>query len=311
MGQAVDQAVDRTPYITEVAPKVYAFVQPDGTWWINNAGFIVSDSGVTLVDTCATEARTKGLLAAIATVTEAPIRQVVNTHHHGDHTHGNYLTAPATIIGHRACREAMQATGINHYTAAFVQPDWGHLEFVVPTITFEDRLDVWTGDIKAELHYIGGPAHTTNDVVVWLPEQRVLFTGDLVFHQGTPFVVMGSVSGSLKSIDRMRAFDAVTVVPGHGPVCGPEVFDEIERYFRFIQATAVGAIREKMTPYEAAVGADLTPFATLTDSERLAGNLHRAMAELNGLPEGGPLDIGAAIADMVRLNDGQPMRCCA
>ncbi len=303
--------MDHAPYIREVAPNVYAFVQPDGTWWINNAGFIVGDEGVTLIDTCATEARTKGLLASISTVTDAPIRHVVNTHHHGDHTHGNYLTAPATIIGHRRCREAMEATRINHYTSAFVQPDWGHLDFVMPTVTFEDRLDVWTGDIVAELHYIGRPAHTTNDVVVWLPEQRVLFTGDLVFHQGTPFVVMGSVSGSLKSVDRLRAFNARVVVPGHGPVCGPEVFDDIERYFEFIQTTAAAAVEQGKTAYDAAMAADLAPFASLTDSERLVGNLHRALAELNGLPEGGPLDIGAAIADMVRLNNGQLMRCCA
>ena len=80
-------------------------------------------------------------------------------------------------------------------------------------------------DIRAELHYIGTPAHTTNDIVAYLPDQKVLFAGDLVFNGGTPFVLMGSVSGSLAAAERVRSFDADVVVPGHGPVCDLSVLD--------------------------------------------------------------------------------------
>ena len=185
------------------------------------------------------------------------------------------------------------------------------LEFVAPSVTFESRLDIWADDLRIELHSIGGPAHTTNDVVAWLPEEKVLYTGDLVFHGGTPFVLMGSVSGSFASIDRMRAFEAEVIVPGHGPVCGPEVLDVIERYLRFVQELAGDAHRSGTPPFEAACAADLGEFAVLTDSERLVGNLHRAMAELDGVPEGGQIDLGRAIADMVRCNNGELLRCCA
>ena len=304
-------AMANDPYVTEVAPNAYAYIQPDGTWWINNTGFIVGRDGVTLIDTCSTERRTREMLATVRSVTDAPLRHVVNTHHHGDHTHGNYLTAPAAIIGHRACRDVMLATGIDHYATAFEQPDWGHLEFAAPSITFESRLDLWAGDLCIELHSIGGPAHTTNDVVAWLPEEKVLYTGDLVFNGGTPFVLMGSVSGSLTSIDRLRGFGADVIVPGHGPVCGPEVLDVIERYLRFVQELAREAHRSATPPFDAARAADLGEFATLTDSERLVGNLHRAMAELDGLPDGGPIHLGRAIADMVRFNDGRLLHCCA
>lgn len=309
--EILTRAMPTDPYVKEVAPHAYAYVQPDGTWWINNTGFIVGRDGVTLIDTCSTERRTRDMLAAVRSVTDAPLRHVVNTHHHGDHTHGNYLTAPAAIIGHRACRDLMLATGIDHYVTAFEQPDWGRLEFVAPSVTFESRLDIWADDLRIELHSIGGPAHTTNDVVAWLPEEKVLYTGDLVFHGGTPFVLMGSVSGSCASIDRMRAFEAEVIVPGHGPVCGPEVLDVIERYLRFVQELAGDAHRSGTPPFEAACAADLGEFAVLTDSERLVGNLHRAMAELNGVPEGGRIDLGRAIADMVRYNNGELLRCCA
>ena len=302
-----------TPYLTEVAPQCYAYIQPDGTWWINNTGCVIGGDGITLIDTCSTEQRTVEMLRTVRSLSDAPLRHVVNTHHHGDHTHGNYLTAPAAIIGHTACRTMMVATGIEHYTMAFEQPKWGPLQFVAPSITFDGRLDVWAGDLRIELHDMGGAAHTTNDVVAWVPDRGVLYTGDLVFHQGTPFVLMGSVAGSLGALDRLRSFGATTIVPGHGPVCGPEVFDDIEAYLRFVLDLAGSARRDGTTAFEAAasVWGDLGPFSDLTDPERLVGNLHRAMAELDGLEEGGRLDIRAAIADMVRLNGGALLRCCA
>ncbi len=299
------------PYVVEVRPNVFAYVQPDGTWWINNAGFIVGPSGVILIDTCATEKRTRGLLDAVRSVTDAPIRMVVNTHHHGDHTHGNYLTAPAAIVGQRKCRDLVQRMGIHTYDEAFTQPDWGVLEMSAPTITFESRLDLWADDTLVELHAIGHRAHTTNDVVAWLPEHKVLYTGDLVFNQGTPFVVMGSVPGSIASIDRLRAFGAEVIVPGHGPVCTPADLDIIERYLVMVQRTAEAAHAAGATPLEAARGVDLGDFAHLTDPERLVGNLHRAIAELNGPEASEAMSIDAAITDMLTYNGGGLLRCCA
>ncbi len=292
----------------EVAPGAYAYVQPNGTWFINNTGFIVGDDGVILIDTCSTEARTRAMLDAVRAVSDAPIRTVVNTHHHGDHTHGNYLTAPAPIVAHQRCRELVAGLGIDHYPTAFEQPDWGDLELAPPTMTFDDRLDLWVGGRAVELHHIGPIAHTTNDVVAWLPDDRVLYTGDLVFHQGTPFVLMGSVDGSLASLDTMREMDPAVVVPGHGPVCGVEVFDEIERYLRFVRSTAEHALANGLTPLDAARDTDLGEFASLTDPERIVGNLHRCMADLQG-PDT-EMSIVAAIGDMITYS-GKPLLPCS
>ena len=302
-----------SPRVEEVARDVYAYVQPDGTWWINNAGFIVGPEAVTLVDTCSTERRTEQLLAAVTDVSGLPIRTIVNTHHHGDHTNGNGLAAAGgatTIVAHHRCRQILAEEGIVHYDGVWEPVEWGLLPLGLPTTTFEDRLTLWSGDRPVELRH-PGVAHTTNDVVVWLPDDGVLFTGDLVFHGGTPFVLMGSVQGALESLDFLRSFGAGTVVPGHGPVCGPEVFDVHERYYRFVLDVAGRAHRQGTRPLEAAYAADLGEFATLTDPERLVGNLHRAMAELDGVERGGPIDLPAAIADMITLNGGRPLACCA
>lgn len=311
---AADAAEETAPpYLVEVRPSVYAYVQPDGTWWINNAGFVVGESGVILIDTCATEQRTRGLLDAVRSVTDAPIRTVVNTHHHGDHTHGNYLTAPAAIVGLRKCRDLVRHMGIHVYDDVFEQPDWGVLRTSAPTITFDDRLDLWADDTLVELHAIGHRAHTTNDVVAWLPEEKVLFTGDLVFNQGTPFVVMGSVPGSIASIDRLRSFGADVIVPGHGPVCTTADLDIIERYLLMVQSAAEAAHAAGISPLETARSIDLASggFAHLTDPERLVGNLHRAMAELDGPEANESMSIDAAIADMLTYNGGRLLRCCA
>ena len=297
--------------VVQVSDHAYAYIQDDGSWFINNTGFIVGPDGVVLIDTSSTEARTRAFLAAVAQVSDAPIQAVVNTHHHGDHTHGNYLTAPAPIIGHRLCKEIVEKAGIDHYPTAFEQPDWGHLEMRAPTITFDTRMDVWAGDTVVELHTMGGVAHTSNDVVAWLPDEGVLYTGDLVFHGGTPFVLMGSVQGSIDALDVLRGFGAAAVVPGHGKVTTPAVFDDIERYLSWILDLATAARGNGQSPLEAARACDLGEFESLTDNERLVGNLYRAMAELEGPEANAQMSIVAAIGDMIEFHGGPLLPCSA
>lgn len=297
--------------VVQVAESAYAYVQDDGSWFINNTGFIVGPDGVILIDTSSTEARTRAFLDAVRQVSDAPIQVVVNTHHHGDHTHGNYLTAPAPIIAHRLCKDIVEKAGINHYPTAFEQPDWGNLELRAPTITFDSRMDLWAGDTLVELHTMGGVAHTTNDVVAWLPNDGVLYTGDLVFHGGTPFVLMGSVQGSIDALDVLRGFGAETVVPGHGKVTTPAVFDDIERYLSMILEVAAAALASGTSPLDAARDVDLGEFASLTDSERLVGNLYRAMAELEGPQANAAMSINAAIGDMITFHGGPLLPCSA
>src|SRR5947207_2212610 len=133
------------PAIEAVGDGIYAYVQLDGSWGLNNCGFIVGRDAVTVIDTCFTERRTRALIDAIATVTPLPLRTLVNTHHHGDHTHGNYLVPSATIIGHALCRDEVLASG--HIASAFFQGvDWGELAVNPPFVTFADALDVYVDD---------------------------------------------------------------------------------------------------------------------------------------------------------------------
>ncbi len=298
------------PTIQEVSDGIYAYLQPDGSWGLNNAGFIVGRNSVTVIDTCFTEARTKAFLEAVHTVTTLPLRTLLNTHHHGDHTHGNYLLPGATIIAHRLCREMVIETGLRTLHPLFPTVEWGNLELAPPVVTFEDRMDVYVDDLRVELIFVG-PAHTTNDILVWVPERSVLYSGDLLFNQGTPFVAMGSIAGSLRALETLRGLGAKTIVPGHGPVCGLEVVDDMMAYLRFVQELARESFGANMSPLEAARQADLGRFAEWHDTERLAGNMHRAFSEIKGQPLGTGLDLGPIVSDMIAYNGGQPVRCLA
>jgi cyclase len=299
------------PWVTEVADGIFAYVQPDGSWWINNTGFLRGGRTVVSIDTCSTERRTRAYLDAVrAHAGELPT-VLVNTHHHGDHTNGNCLVPFATIIGHRRCREEVLATGLPRYEGLFDPIEWGDLEVAPPFVTFEDRLDLHVDDVAVELRHLTVAAHTTNDVVAWIPAHRVLFSGDLVFNGGTPFVVMGSVAGAIEALDLVLALAPEVIVPGHGAPCGVEAAETCRAYLRWVQDRAQEAVAAGLTPLEAARELDLGEFAGLLDAERLAGNLHRAFAECAGAPPGAPIDLAAAFTDMVALNGGRPLRCRA
>ena len=298
------------PHTVEVADRVFAYIQPDGSWWLNNTGFVVGADDVVAIDATSTERRTRALLDAIRNVTPRSVRTLVNTHHHGDHTNGNCLFADATVVGHRRCRDAVLAQVIGGLDAVFGHVEWGDLTIRAPEVVFDDVLTVYAGDVRIDLCYIGTPAHTTNDVVAWLPEQKVLFTGDLVFNGGTPFMLMGSVAGVLDALPRLREFEAETLVPGHGPVCDPASIDDVERYAQYVLDLAVAARAAGLSPLEAVAESDLGEFGDWHDRERIVGNLHRAMAELSGLERGGAIDVLAAFGDMIAFNGG-PLRCLA
>jgi cyclase len=302
------------PELTEVAPGVFAYVQPDGSWMVNNTGVVTGRSGeLVMVDTTSTEARNRALLAAVAGIGSGAPRALVNTHHHGDHTFGNWLVPDGTpIIGHALCREDVLAAGL---LAAHVLtgPDYGHVEVRPPDVTFTGAMTLHLGDREVELIHVG-PAHTRSDVVVWLPAERVLFAGDIAFAGGQPFLAEGSVAGYPAALSRVRELQPEVLVPGHGPVCrGAEVgrlLDDLGEYAAFVDAVARDGHAAGRSPLEVATGVQDNPFAGWQESERLVGNLHRAYAELDGQPPGTPLPLPPVWGDMVTFHGG-PIGCFA
>jgi cyclase len=301
------------PETIEVADGVYAYVQPDGTWFINNTGFVTGPQGVFSIDACSTERRTRAYLAAIRQVTTAPVRTLVNTHHHGDHTFGNALFPGATIVAHERARAEVIAFGPAGELPFWQNPDWGDLPLEPPFLTFTDEIALHAGDTRITVKHVGTAAHTTNDVLAWFPEQSVLFCGDLVFNGGTPFLLMGSVAGSVEVLEQvLLPLGARTIVPGHGPVFeGTAPVEATLDYLRFVLDLAARGRAAGVSPLEAACETDLGRFAGWPDAERIVGNLYRAYTELDGTPRGGPIDVLGALTDMVAYNGGKPLTCLA
>lgn len=302
------------PEIVEVSDGVFAYIQHDGSWCLNNPAFVTAGDQVIAVDACATERRTRLFRDAIAQISEQPVRTLINTHAHLDHTFGNYLFAEdAVIVGHANCRaeilhDAPQLP--DRARQMFPSVEWGAIEVVAPSVTFEERLSLYAGELELQLIYVS-PAHTNTDAIVWLPERKLVIAGDIVFHQGTPFALMGSVAGWLDALERVRALGAETIIPGHGPVAGPEVLDDVADYLRFVQQSAKAGYEGGASPLNVARDLDLGRFGEWTDTERIVGNLHRAYSELRGEPRGAQIDTAAAFGEMLEYNGNQPLRCLA
>ncbi|WP_242904542.1 MBL fold metallo-hydrolase [Actinomadura terrae] len=291
----------------EVADGVHAFLQPPGTWCLNNAGVIAGPDGLLLIDTAATRARAEALREQAEGLGRGPVRSVVNTHSHGDHVFGNCVFAPsATIIAHEALGPEVEKIGMG-LTKIWPDVEWGELSLATPTITFARSMSLQVGARTVELHHLG-PAHSTNDTVVWVPDARVLFVGDVALPGCTPFCMMGSIRGSLLTLDRLRGFGAETVVGGHGRIGGPEVFDQTERYLRRILAIAEQGVAAGITPLQAARDYGPGEFSDWLDSERLAANLHRAFLEVArpDLPLGVEVDPVAVFNEVIEYHGGLP-----
>lgn len=309
-----------SPYagsLRELSDGVHAWVQPDGSWWLNNAGAVTGPTGTLVVDTCATAQRTRRFLDAVDAATAgASVRWAVNTHEHGDHTYGNCLLPDAaTLIGHENMRANLLVDPVIDGCPPVWEPvpEWGPVSRRVPDLVVHGDLALYLGDRRVEVLHPGYRAHTTGDLVVWLPDERVLFTGDLVFHGLTPLMMAGSLDGALRTLDWIAGLDPLHLVPGHGPLATHADLDTVlgdhERYYRFLLALTADALEHDRSPLAAARSADLGEFADWADAERIVLNLHRAFADATGTG----FDVVAAFTDAIEWNGG-PLTthvCCA
>jgi cyclase len=202
------------PSIEEVSPGIFAYIQLDGSWFLNNTAVIVGSSYATSIDSTGTEARARAWHAALRRVTDLPVNTLINTHAHGDHTYGNFVFAPAPPSSPRALprRGPRRRPGAQ---PLFSMVDFGNTPLTPPFVTFEERMKLYVDGLEVQLIFVG-PAHTTNDIVAWIPERKLLFTGDVIFNGGTPFALAGSIGGWLRALDVIEDLGAERLIPGHG-----------------------------------------------------------------------------------------------
>jgi glyoxylase-like metal-dependent hydrolase (beta-lactamase superfamily II) len=276
------------------------------------------------VDTLFDLPRTRVLLDAVAGLSRGPISTLVNTHHNGDHVFGNQLVEGATIVGHRRCleelekaatpeflKQVLQAEGdegaIGYLKRAFAPFDFSGITITPPTVTFDDTYSVDLDGKRIDLYYFG-PGHTLGDIVAFVPDDGVLYAGDLLFLGSTPLLWEGSLSNWISAVDRMLELGPRTVVPGHGPVTGPEGLVEMQGYLRLVVEDGARLRAEGLSAMEAALRIDVGPYRDWVDSERIALNMLRLYLELDGNPPETPIDAFEAFGAMAEVADARSRR---
>ncbi|GAA4826752.1 MBL fold metallo-hydrolase [Saccharopolyspora rosea] len=226
------------PAITPLDPAVTVSLQLPGGWFLNNAGWITGRDRALLVDTHATEARTRHLLDGLrsATTPGTPFTAAI-THAHGDHANGAaaVVRAGGTVTTTAAAARDI-ATGPHTYDALFDQPEdmWGEIAPPELTDTLAGPRTLDLGGTTAEIHPVPTTAHTDGDLVVWVPEHGVLFTGDLLFNGVAPLSLHGDITGWLDALDWLKTFQPRHLVPGHGPLSTTDDLDVLADYFRWL-----------------------------------------------------------------------------
>lgn len=208
-----------------------------------NAGIVIGQDSVLLVDTLISAKEGQRFLADIRKITNKPIKYVVNTHTHLDHAFGNCVFADlgATVISHSSDQALLAKAGAgilaNAGNYGLKPEDMTGTRIVLPSLYFSDRLTIDLGPETVELIRVA-PSHTEGSVVVYLPKQKLLFSGDILFTDFHPYLADGDFSGWNKTLDNLLAMDVERIVPGHGPLSTKKDLREMKEYLALFDKTA-------------------------------------------------------------------------
>ncbi len=287
--------------LVETGNGVYSYLQPDGSWGWSNAGLVVDGDQSLLVDTLFDAPLTRDMLAAMQDATGIGADQIdtiVNTHANGDHTHGNGLCTHAEVIASEAGAREMEAFGPDrlqmmmqaapdlgetgeYFLEIFGPFDFSDVAEKLPTKTFNGEMTVTVGDKEVNLVEVG-PAHTQGDVLVFVPGDSTVFTGDILFIDGTPIMWAGPVSNWLKACDLIIERAPEVIVPGHGPITDVAGVKRVQDYLSYIDQEARKRYDAGMSAKEAALDISISDFESWTDAERIAVNVDTLYPEYSG-----------------------------
>ena len=317
-----------TKGLHELGNGCWAYLLPDGGWGWSNAGLVTDGGESLLVDTLFDLKLTREMLDTMRDASPAAreIETVVNTHANGDHTFGNQLVKGARIVTTKSVGDAFEhedakrilemmkeaetydSEGGRFMREIFAPFDFHGIDLPPATDTFEGALDLKVGSKTVKLVDVG-PAHTASDILAFVPEDRVVYTGDILFVGGHPAIWAGPVKNWVKACDLILSSDVDTVVPGHGPISGKPQVREFRGYLQWLEAEGRKRYDAGMGFEEAAYDIDLTPYDHWGDSERLVPNLMTLWGEFSGTrPE---VPFGEVWAGMARFHAHRKSRAAS
>ena len=287
--------------LSDLGNNIYCYLQPDGGWGWSNAGLIADGDESLIVDTLFDEDLTLEMLDSMKSAEPKGmknIRALINSHSNGDHCNGNNCVDTDEVISSEATLEEMSHESPEMMAALLKQaPEMGTLgkyflecfgsfnfEGVtkrLPNTTFTGETQRQVGDKIVELIEVG-PAHTNGDILVHVPSDKVVFTGDILFIEGHPILWAGPVKNWINACDRIISMEVDFVVPGHGPVTDNRGVKAVRDYLAFIDTESRERFESGMSALEAAKEIDLDLFSTWGDGERIAVNVNSLYREYKG-----------------------------
>jgi glyoxylase-like metal-dependent hydrolase (beta-lactamase superfamily II) len=299
----------------------FAYLQPDGSWGWSNAGLVTDGDQTLLVDTLFDLPLTAAMLKTMGDAVPAARRigKLINTHANGDHTFGNQLVEGAEIIACRECAEefaeappsmligletnwkSLGEGGAFFHEIMGSRFDWRDIVPTPPTILFDQTMEVAVGDKRLHLTHLGS-AHTRGDILVHVPADRILYTGDLLFAGGHPVIWQGPIGNWINVCDYILGLDVDVIVPGHGPISEKSAVRELKAYFEYIAREARAHFDSGVPADVAAEKISLDRFAWL-DPERIVINVASLYREFSGSKE--PLNRVALFAGMKKYRDAR------
>ncbi|HEY6456329.1 MAG TPA: MBL fold metallo-hydrolase [Steroidobacteraceae bacterium] len=306
----------------------FAYLQPDGTWGWSNAGLVESRGETLLVDTLMGLDITRTMLEEMQdrVPAAAHIGKLVNTHSNPDHVLGNELVVGAEIISAKLA--AQEIARIDPQAFVRMARDWQQMgeggEFFhetmgrrfdfsgvrikSPTRTFEGSLCLQIGDKEVRLVDLG-PAHTSSDTIVVVPDERTVFTGDILFSHATPIMWAGPLQNWIKACDYLLQLDVETIVPGHGPITDKAAVVAQKRYFEHLHEQAKQRYQAGLGWEEAACDIPLQEFSDWPDAERIVANVYALYREFGAkLPEGSANELFGAMGKWRKRRTAQQSR---
>jgi glyoxylase-like metal-dependent hydrolase (beta-lactamase superfamily II) len=203
-----------------------------------NAGFVIGDDGVAVIDTFQDPRPAQAMLGEIRKLTPSPIRFVVNTHYHLDHVNGNdvFAAAGATIVAHRAVRAWMRTENIKMLDPPVTQEKKARVQsLTLPTVVYDSHIDLYLGSRRIDVRYY--PGHTGGDSVIWIPDAHVVFCGDMLWKEHVPNLIDASTKPWIESLHAMRmAYAPATWIPGHGDAANVQDVVTFQKYLEDLRA---------------------------------------------------------------------------
>ena len=265
----------------------WGYIVPDGSWGWSNAGLIADGDDTLLVDTLFDLKCTAEMLAEMrsAVPSSERIGILVNTHADGDHTFGNQLVDGARIISTKGTvsdfdrfdpkvltsvqQNPSQFGAAGEFMAECFRPfDFSGIELTPPTETFSGEMNIMVGSKLVKLIEVG-PAHSLGDTLIYVPEDKVLYTGDILFSAGTPIAWYGPLARWIDICDMVLGMDVEIIVAGHGPVSTKEDVRKMRDYLVDITNKARPFYEQGVDFLDAAYKMDLGEYKDWNDAERV------------------------------------------